>query len=220
MKYVVDDRLSLSRQPKGPLADYIVPFAGSLGSRGYSLVSLRNQVLIATGFSDWLEQEGIALSCLSAEHPERYLLHRARHRRPKRGDHAALRHLIEFLHGLDVIPEAAKAECKPSEVEQYLLDYEGYLRDARARSSQTRHRRAIAVGLPKARTQSRGLRTPLTEQLDLTIVARLAHRSLPTAEHCPKESRNAQIENLEGSVRSRSREDAASGCDATSLKPD
>ncbi len=137
MKYVVNDRLVLSRPPQGPLASYIVSFAGSLSGRGYGLVSLRNQVLIATGFSNWLEQEGVALCCLSTDHPERYLLHRARHRRPKRGDRAALRHLIKFLHSLNVIPEAAKAECQPSHVEQYVRDYEGYLRDARALSGQT-----------------------------------------------------------------------------------
>ncbi|QDM16077.1 cytochrome c [Tardiphaga sp. vice278] len=37
----------------------------------------------------------------------------------------------------------------------------------RQRSSQPRHRRAIAVGLPKARPQSRGLRTTLTIQQSL-----------------------------------------------------
>lgn len=137
MKYVVNNRLNLLRPPEGPLASYIVSFAESLSSRGYGLVSLRNQVLIATGFSKWLEREGVALRRLSTDHPERYLLHRARYRRLKRGDHAALRHLIKFLRSLNVIPEATEAGCQPSQVEQYVRDYEGYLRDARALSGQT-----------------------------------------------------------------------------------
>jgi hypothetical protein len=40
----------------------------------------------------------------------------------------------------------------------------GCPRQDRQRSSQSRYRRAIAVGLPKARPQSRGLRTSLTER--------------------------------------------------------
>lgn len=78
------------------MATYIIPFAEWLGDRGYGLVSMRNQVLMAAGFSSWLRQEGIALSDINGEHPERYLLDRAQ--RPKLGDDAALRHLPMTRH--------------------------------------------------------------------------------------------------------------------------
>ena len=96
MKYVVNDQLVLSRPPEGPLAGHIVSFAKSTTEQGYGLASLRNQVLIATGFSQWLRREGIGLSCIGAAHPARYLRYRARHHRPKNGDRAALRHLLDF----------------------------------------------------------------------------------------------------------------------------
>ena len=65
MKYFINDDLALSRPPEGPAASYIVPFAEWLGDRGYGLVSMRNQVLMAAGFSTWLRQKEIELSDVS-----------------------------------------------------------------------------------------------------------------------------------------------------------
>ena len=58
MKYFINDDLALSRPPEGPAASYIVPFAEWLVDRGYGLVSMRNQVLMAAGFSKWLRAKG------------------------------------------------------------------------------------------------------------------------------------------------------------------
>jgi|SRR5215831_7181543 len=69
MKCFINDDLALSRPPEGPVASYIGPFAEWLGDRDYGLVSMKNQVLMATGFSKWLGQKGIELSDLSDEHP-------------------------------------------------------------------------------------------------------------------------------------------------------
>jgi integrase/recombinase XerD len=77
MAYFISDDLAMSRPPEGPVASYIIPFSECLADRGYGLVSMRNQVLIAAGFSKWLGQKRIELSDLSEEHPGRYLLDRA-----------------------------------------------------------------------------------------------------------------------------------------------
>ena len=135
MKYFINDDLALSRPPEGPVTSYIVPFANWLVDRGYGLVSLRNKVLMAAGFSTWLRQKGIELSDVSEEHAERYLLDRAQ--RPKRGDRTALRHLLAFLRSHNAIAEEIKAEYNPSPVKQHVLAYERYLQDARALSRQT-----------------------------------------------------------------------------------
>jgi site-specific recombinase XerD len=135
MKYFINDDLALSRPPEGPVASYIVPFAEWLGDRGYGLVSMRNQVLMAAGFSTWLRQKEIELSDVSEEYAERYLLDRTQ--RPKRGDGTALRHLLAFLRSQNAIAEEIKAEYNPSPVEQHVLAYERYLQDARALSRQT-----------------------------------------------------------------------------------
>jgi site-specific recombinase XerD len=135
MKYFINDDLALSRPPEGPLTRYIIPFADWLVDRGYGLVSLRNQVLMAAGFSTWLRQKGIELSDVSEGYAERYLLDRTQ--RPKRGDGTALRHLLAFLRCQNAIAEEIKAEYNPSPVEQHVLAYERYLQDARALSRQT-----------------------------------------------------------------------------------
>ncbi len=64
MKYFINDDLALSRPPEGPVTRYIVSFADWLVDRGYGLVSLRNKVLMAAGFSTWLRQKGIELSAI------------------------------------------------------------------------------------------------------------------------------------------------------------
>ena len=135
MKCVINDDLALSRPPEGPVASYIVPFAEWLGDRGYGLVSMRNQVLMAAGFSKWLGQKGIELSDISGDHPGRYLLDRAQ--RPKLGDDAALRHLLAFLRSQNAIAEEIEVDHSPSPVEQHVQAYQRYLQDVRALSRQT-----------------------------------------------------------------------------------
>jgi integrase/recombinase XerD len=135
MKYFIDDDFALSRPPEGPVASYVIPFAQWLVGRGYSLVSTRNQVLMAAGFSKWLRQKGVDLSDISGAHPGRYLRDRAQ--RPKLGDNAALRHLLAFLRSHNAIAEEIEADHNPSPVEQHVLAYEHYLQDARALSRQT-----------------------------------------------------------------------------------
>jgi site-specific recombinase XerD len=137
MKFVINDNLVLSRPPEGPVASYIVSFAEWLINRGYGIVSLRNQVLMAVGFSKWLGQKGIELKSIGAEHTERYLLDREHYRRPKLGDGAALRHLVAFLRSKNGIAEEIEVEHSPSPIEQHVLAYEAYLQDARALSHQT-----------------------------------------------------------------------------------
>jgi integrase/recombinase XerD len=135
MKYFINDDFALSRPPEGPVANYVIPFAGWLVDRGYGLVSTRNQVLMAAGFSSWLRQKGIELGGICGDHSGRYLLDRAQ--RPKLGDNAALRHLLAFLRGQNAIAEEIEANHSPSAAEQHVLAYEQYLRDARALSRQT-----------------------------------------------------------------------------------
>jgi len=135
VKYFINDEFALSRPPEGPVASYVIPFAEWLVDRGYGLVSTRNQVLMAAGFSKWLWQKGIELGDISGDHPGRYLLDRAQ--RPKLGDNAALRHLLAFLRSQNAIAEELEADHNPSLVEQHVLAYEQYLQDERALSRQT-----------------------------------------------------------------------------------
>jgi hypothetical protein len=54
VKYVINDRVVLSRPPKGPLVPYIASFSTWAAGQGYALGSLRQRVRIAADFSRWL----------------------------------------------------------------------------------------------------------------------------------------------------------------------
>jgi site-specific recombinase XerD len=131
MKCIIDNQIVLSRAPEGPLAAYIGPFARSLSEQGYTLGSIHRQVLLATCFSRWLKQQEAALRSITADHPPRYLRYRARRVRPRLGDAAALRHLLDFLRCDGAIP-AEKVSTRPlTPVERCTQAYEQHLREAR-----------------------------------------------------------------------------------------
>jgi len=138
MKYIIDNRITLSRAPEGPLVTYIEPFARSLREQGYVLDSIHQQVLLAACFSEWLKRREVALGGITSDHPQRYLRYRARQVRPGRGDAAALRHLLDFLRRERVISTEKKASVHlltPAEL--CAQDYEQHLREARGLAKAT-----------------------------------------------------------------------------------
>lgn len=137
MRYVVCDRVGLSRPPEGPLASYIVSFANSMESKGYSVQSLRNQVRIVAGFSQWLARSGVELHRVCSEHASQYLRYRARRVRAGRGDSAALRHFLEFLHQRGVVRAQRTATRRGSAAERYAQAYGQYLREVRGLAEST-----------------------------------------------------------------------------------
>ena len=132
MKCVINNQVVLSRAPEGPLAFYISSFAKSVSVQGYSLYSIHRQILLAACFSRWLKQKGIGVRSICSDHPTRYLRYRARHVRPCRGDPAALKHLIDFLHREGVIPAEKIAARRMTPAERCAQAYEQYLCEARA----------------------------------------------------------------------------------------
>jgi integrase/recombinase XerD len=132
VKYIIDNRIILSRVPEGPLATYLEPFARSLREQGYARYSIHRQVLLAACFSRWLQQWEVALRGLTSDHPRQYLRYRARQVRPCRGDAAALQHLLDFLRGEQVIPTEKKVSARPlTSAERWTQAYEEHLREAR-----------------------------------------------------------------------------------------
>ena len=104
MSYVVNDQVILSRVPEGPLAAYLVPFAGSLSQEGYTRRYIHRQVMLSACFSRWLKKIGLPLRRVTSGHAAQYLTCRYRRRRSSRGDQAALGHFIEFLRREGVLP--------------------------------------------------------------------------------------------------------------------
>ena len=137
MKCVINNQVVLSQTPEGPLAAYLGLFAGYLSTRGYALSSIHRQVLLAASFSRWLKQRGVELHRITSDHPQRYLRYRARRVKPCLGDTAALRHLIGFLRGEDVIPAEKVSVPRLTAVEHYTQAYAQHLREARALAEAT-----------------------------------------------------------------------------------
>ena len=137
MKCVIHDHVVLSRPPEGPLAAHIGAFAKAQSAQGYTLASIHRQVLLAAGFSRWLQQQGVALPDVASDHPSRYLLYRARQARPCLGDAAALRHLMDFLRREGMIAVEAISAPRLTLVDRCVHAYEQYLRDVRALANAT-----------------------------------------------------------------------------------
>jgi integrase/recombinase XerD len=132
VKFIIDNRIVLSRAPQGPLAKYIVPFAKAMRDQGYARYSLYRQVLLAACFSEWLRKRGVALRGITSDRSWRFLRYRARKVRLCRGDAAALRHLLDFLCREGVIPTEKKLPARPlTSAECCAQAYEQYLREAR-----------------------------------------------------------------------------------------
>jgi site-specific recombinase XerD len=137
MKCIVSEDVVLLRLPDGPLSVYIAGFANWLRDEGYALYSRHRYVRLAAWFSRWLGEEGVDLSNVGSEHLSRYLRTHARQVRIARGDAAALRHFLNFLRRLDVIP-AERISLRPlSPVEQVVQEFRRYLLDDRALAPST-----------------------------------------------------------------------------------
>jgi integrase/recombinase XerD len=137
MRYIINSQFALSRSPEGPLADHIVSFAQFLSEQGYGLCSLRNQVLLAACFSRWLGQNEVGVHSICAEQSARYLRYRARYQRPKKGDRAAFRHLLDFLGREGLIPPELARERRLTPAEQCVESYVQHLGRARALAEPT-----------------------------------------------------------------------------------
>lgn len=137
MKCIIDTQVVLSQVPEGPLVAQLGPFARSLREQGYTRYTIHRQVLLAAGLSRWLNQRGIGLRSFTSDHPSRYLRCRARQVQLARGDAAALRHLLGFLHGRGVLPaEKASARRLPP-AERWAQAYAKYLDEARGLAKAT-----------------------------------------------------------------------------------
>lgn len=131
MKFIIDDKIVLSRPLQGPLAAQIPAFAKWGKELGYARRSRYRQVLLAACFSRWLGRQAISVHCVSSEHQTRYLRSRARHVQIHRGDAAALRQFMDFLRRQGVVPREKVPRRRVTPSEQVAHLFERYLRNER-----------------------------------------------------------------------------------------
>lgn len=141
MRHRINEQVVLLCMPKGgpdgPIASYLHSFAQSLSEQGYSRRYLRRQVMLAACFSRWLKQRRVQRSCVTSEHPSRYLRYRYRERQAAEGDSGALDHLMTFLRTKRVIQEKKSSTPPPVPAERSAQAYGQYLRQDRALAKAT-----------------------------------------------------------------------------------
>ncbi|MBS0343910.1 MAG: tyrosine-type recombinase/integrase [Proteobacteria bacterium] len=129
---------SLSRTPEGPLAAGINAFMAHLLDQGYAASSVHLETRLVSDFSRWLMVEGVALREITPAHADRFLRHRARYRRPRRGDRVALTRLLTLLRERGEIAApmpTATADATPAE--HLAREFAAYLRQERALAATT-----------------------------------------------------------------------------------
>jgi len=122
----------MRRPPEGPLAAHIRPFGEWAFEQGYALRYVNRRVLLAAGFSQWLERKGISVDEVGWKHPAEYLQHRARQKCIVSSDRPSLKQFLEFLkHGGIIAVEKTDFQ-HTTPVEQCVREFQTYLQDQRA----------------------------------------------------------------------------------------
>ena len=137
MKCVVDDDVVLSRPLEGPLSAHIEGFAKWAREEGYAAFSRHRQVLLAAGFSRWLEQRAVDVRSISKEHVTQYLQSRMNAVRMLRGGNAAMRQFMDYLRHKGVIPTKKIPPPHLTPVDLAVQAFERFLRNERILANAT-----------------------------------------------------------------------------------
>ncbi|PYS18345.1 MAG: integrase [Acidobacteria bacterium] len=129
MRYIINERLFMRRQPEGPLAAHVRPFGQWAFEQGYSKHRVHRRVGLAAGFSQWLGARGIRAGGVSGEHVGQYLRHRSGQKQIERGDNPSLKQFLDFLRRGGFVA-AEKTNSGPiTPVGQCVREFEAYLQD-------------------------------------------------------------------------------------------
>ena len=88
---------TLQRMHEGSLGKYMDEYAAELRAEGYAQQSAELQVRLVADFSRWLAKRRISAPQVTPAHFQSYLRSRARYRRPRQEDRAALKRLLNLL---------------------------------------------------------------------------------------------------------------------------
>ena len=127
---------ALLHEPEGPLVPYLDAFAQSLNEQGFKPRLIGRQIRVAADFSQWLQAKVVAAPDVTDQHVQCFFEGHARQQSIRRGEHAALRRLIELLGQISVIsPQPEHNEPVP--IQQAVGAFAAYLREERALSDKT-----------------------------------------------------------------------------------
>jgi integrase/recombinase XerD len=121
--------------PEGPLVDYLAPFESLLAAEGYPSETIRRFLLLTADFSVWLKAQQLPVQEVTHTTAERYLRHRSRRRRRRKGNAPALRKLVQMLQHNGVVEQ--EAPVTQTVVEDLVNEYSTYLHQERGLASTT-----------------------------------------------------------------------------------
>jgi site-specific recombinase XerD len=122
---------TVERLRQGPLSEHLDAYAAAVADQGYTHNSIRQQIVVIADFSRWLKQKQIAVQDLDSKVVIRFLRHRHRPQRVRRGDPKTLQRLLTMLRQIGVVkPEqplvADNAQTRiVAEFRRYLLQERG-----------------------------------------------------------------------------------------------
>jgi site-specific recombinase XerD len=123
------------RMHDGPLGRFMDSYAAEIRAEGYARHSAILQIRLVADFSRWLAKRRVNVPQITAEHVPIYLRSRARRRRPRFGDGAALRRLLNLLLRQGVIHEPPLPV--PTPAAQLREEFRAYLQQERSLASAT-----------------------------------------------------------------------------------
>lgn len=130
MKQLFKSPRAVAFKCEGPLGFCMQEFTQHLVDGGYCRWSCRRQLQLASEFSKWLHQRDVAIRNLTPAHADRFLRHRARSKKPRRGDSAVLRRVYDLLRQKGVIAHLPEAP-EPTPVERVVNEFSSYLQQER-----------------------------------------------------------------------------------------
>lgn len=122
---------TIERLRQGPLSEHLDAYAAAVAAQGYGRHSIREQIVVIADFSRWLKQKQMAVQDLDNKVVDRFLQHRHRPRRVRRGDPKTLQRLLTMLRQTGVVkadqpPVADTAQSRiVAEFRRYLLQERG-----------------------------------------------------------------------------------------------
>ncbi len=137
MTYVINDYISLAQRPEGPFKSHLGKFADYLAQQGYAKKTVHYQILIASRFSAWIEQQGLTHTSAVADHWQSFLCDRSGQQQIRRGHNAALIRFLDFLRTEGAIPSENVSKPQLTATEQCAQSYEHYLYEVRGLTKAT-----------------------------------------------------------------------------------
>ena len=94
---------TIERLRQGPLSEHLDAYAAAVAAQGYTRHSIRQQIVVIADFSRWLKQKHIDVQALDNKVVDRFLRHRHRPQRVRRGDPKTLQRLLAMLRQIGVV---------------------------------------------------------------------------------------------------------------------